>query len=371
MSKITFSNENVFYRELKQNVDLYFAKNNINKSGSQKLYVKTFVLISCALSLYFILIFSDNPPLIEILFCIILAFSLAGIGFNVMHDACHGSFSSKKWVNNLFGYTLNALGGNSHIWKSKHLTHHTFTNVDGKDDDIAKSPLLRQCESQRWLPFHRYQHIYIVLLYATSTIAWVFIFDFTKYFTRRLSGASLNKMKLKDHVIFWLSKLVYILFYILIPVIFKGGTRWAVGFLIVQVVIGYILALVFQLAHVVENTCFQSKDEISKSKKSDWAEHQVYSSANFSSDNKFLNWYLGGLNFQIEHHLFQKISHVHYPQISKIVKETCFKFGLPYNYFPTMVDAINSHFRVMRKLGKRPEGLQYNGTVFKLADSKF
>jgi len=285
----------------------------------------------------------------------ILGFVLASVGFNVMHDACHGSFSSKKWVNEIFGHTLNALGGNAFIWKFKHnIIHHTYTNVDGIDDDIAKSPIMRQCTTQKWVPAHRFQHIYVVLVYAISSFAWVFMMDFNKYFHQRIISTPLQKMDTKEHIIFWLSKAFYVLFYILIPVYFVGWGPWAIGFAVMHVALGFTLAIVFQLAHVVEHVEFEIATVDPKVIENEWAVHQVKTTANFAPRNKIVSWFVGGLNFQVEHHLFPRVSHVHYPAISRIVKSTCAKFNMPYNEFPTMISAIASHFRMMRFLGKKP-----------------
>jgi linoleoyl-CoA desaturase len=273
----------------------------------------------------------------------------------VMHDACHGSYSSKKWVNETLGLSLNALGGNAFIWKFKHnILHHTYTNVDGIDDDIAKSPLMRQCRTQKWVPAHRYQHIYVVLVYAISSFAWVSMMDFNKYLKQNVNGTPLQKMTIGDHLVFWLSKVLYVLFYVAIPVSVLGWGAWAIGFGLMHVVMGLTLALVFQLAHVVEHAEFEKAGEEDMLIENAWAEHQVRTTANFAPGNIFVNWYVGGLNYQVEHHLFPRISHVHYPALSKIVQQTCQQFNLPYNTYPTMTASMISHFKMMKSLGQHP-----------------
>jgi linoleoyl-CoA desaturase len=366
MTKLSFNNKkNTFYASLKASVDQYFTTQKIKKTGNWKLYTKTGVLIPGAILVYVGLIWlfrSSAPPasgwlvFAGIVLCGVLGLALASIGFNVMHDACHGSYSAKSWVNDLMGLSLNALGGNAFIWKFKHnIIHHTYTNVDGLDDDIAKSPVMRQCHSQKWVPAHRFQHIYVVLVYAISSIAWVAMMDFNKYFSRKIVNTPLQKMSVKERIIFWLSKVLYAVFYILIPAYFVGWSTWAIGYLSMAMILGLTLAIVFQLAHVVENAEFvhiEADDTVKLDE--EWAIHQVKTTANFAPKNKIISWYVGGLNFQVEHHLFPRISHVHYPAISKIVKETCREFGIAYNEFPTMTRAIASHFRTMRELGRKP-----------------
>jgi linoleoyl-CoA desaturase len=220
------------------------------------------------------------------------------------------------------------------------------------DDDIAKSPLIRQCSSQKWVPMHRIQHYYVILVYAISSFAWVFIMDFNKYFKKRVYTTELQKMSTNEHLIFWLSKVLYIVFYIAIPVYFVGWQAWAIGFTCMHVVMGLTLALVFQLAHVVEHTEFEKVDGDEKVIENEWAIHQLKTTANFARKDRVISWFVGGLNYQVEHHLFPRISHIHYPAISNIVKNTCQKFNVPYYEYDTMTEAVQSHFTMMKKLGR-------------------
>ena len=259
MAKVIFCKKNtVFYNDLKCSVESYFTSNKIQKTGDWRLYTKAIVLIPTAVFLYVFLLSFQYPVWLGVAFAALLGFVLASIGFNIMHDACHGSYSSKKWVNNLLGLTLNALGGNAFIWKFKHnIVHHTYTNVDGIDDDIAKSPIMRQCSTQKWVPAHRFQHIYVVLVYAISSFAWVVLMDFNKYFSKKIFNTPLQKMSTNEHLIFWASKALYLAFYVAVPVYFVGWGAWAIGFAAMHVTMELVLALVFQIAHVVEHTEFE------------------------------------------------------------------------------------------------------------------
>jgi linoleoyl-CoA desaturase len=366
MTRISFSNKpNSFYTSLKASVDQYFRTTALRKTGNWRLYAKTGVLIPVAITLYISLLCFFRQPAADasvlltitgLLMSTILGFVLASIGFNVMHDACHGSYSSREWVNGLMGLSLNALGGNAFIWKFKHnIIHHTYTNVDGIDDDIAKSPIMRHCPTQKWMPAHRFQHIYMILAYALSSFLWVLALDFIKYFSRKIVNTPLQKMDAREHFIFWLSKVLYIAFYIAIPVYVTGWHNWALGFICMHLALGLTLAIVFQLAHVVEGTEFvHIHTGETRKLEEEWAIHQVKTTANFAPRNKIISWFVGGLNFQVEHHLFPRISHIHYPAINVIVKDTCREYGIEYHEFPTMRQAIRSHFQVMRELGKKP-----------------
>jgi linoleoyl-CoA desaturase len=290
-----------------------------------------------------------------IILSMLLGFLLASIGFNVMHDANHGSYSSRGWINHLMGLTLNALGGNNFIWKQKHnIIHHTYTNIDGIDDDIAKSPFIRMCSTQVWVPAHRLQHFYTPFLYAFSSMIWILFQDFEKYFRKKIVDTPLARMSTSDHVIFWTSKVLYLFFYIAVPVIFMGWQSGLLFFLSMHIGQGITLSLVFQLAHVVEDTEFDSATGDAKQIENEWAIHQVRTTANFSTDSKIISWFTGGLNYQIEHHLFPRVSHVHYPALSKLVQAECAAYNLPYNNMPTFKSAVISHFRIIKMLGKRP-----------------
>jgi linoleoyl-CoA desaturase len=357
MSKITFNNKNNdFYISLKTSVEAYFAKNKIEKTGDWRLFIKSILLIGSSLTIYAVLMLVKVEVIPALILCAALGYLLACIGFSVMHDANHGSYSNKPLLNDALGLTANGLGASSYFWKQKHnIIHHTYTNVDGIDDDIAKSPIIRHCESQKWVPAHRIQHLYLLPVYSLSSIFWIFIMDFTKYFSRKIYTTEAWKMTLKNHIIFWATKVWYAVFYITIPILVWGWQGWLIGYLTMNVMLGLTLSLVFQLAHVVENTEFEHIPlDQTKHIETAWAEFQLKTTSNFAMKSKVISWFVGGLNYQVEHHLFPKVSHVHYPAISEILQEKCKEFNLPYNYYTTMWGALASHFKVMRQLGHKP-----------------
>lgn len=356
MTKVTYNNRNaVFFTSLKKSVDRYFEQTGLKKTGNVRLYIKSGVFILAAVGMYISLLLIKMPLLAGVTISALLGFVLACIGFNVMHDANHDSYSSSKWVNKTLGLTLNALGGNSFIWKQKHnIIHHTYTNIDGVDDDIAKSPFIRMCSTQRWVSAHRIQHLYTPVLYAVSSMIWVLYQDFEKYFKRKICNTQLRKMTAADHVLFWSSKVLYILFYLVIPMMVVGWQVWLLYFVCLHIGLGLTLSIVFQLAHVVEETEFDFAGGDDKQIENEWAVHQIKTTANFSGGNRIISWFAGGLNYQIEHHLFPRISHIHYPALSRFVKAECHAFKLPYNSIPTMSAAIASHFRFIKLMGQKP-----------------
>lgn len=357
MPRATFNNKQAtFLPALKKDVDAYFKENNLPKTGNWKLFSKTILFLPLAVLLYFMLLFYPMAGWIAIILCAVLGLVLALIGFNVMHDACHGCYSSRPWVNEVLGYTLNLIGGNSFIWKQKHnILHHTYTNVDGLDDDVAVSPFLRLCSTQKWVPIHRIQHIYAPFLYSLNTIFWMTYQDFQKYFTQKVYRTKLPNMSSKEHIIFWVSKVFYVLVYMVIPILVLGWKNWLIGYLVLNAVMGLGTSIIFQLAHVVEETEFSYvgiDDTITI--ENEWAVHQVKTTADFSPGSRVITFLAGGLNYQVEHHLFPRISHIHYPSISKIVKRKCEEFGIPYHISPTFFKAVHSHFRLIKQMGTRP-----------------
>lgn len=355
MGKVTFNNSNSqFFQSLKKSVDKYFEENLKKKTGDRRLYTKAVILIPASIMIYISLLVFQLPVAVALLLCALLGLTIASIGFNIMHDACHGSYSSKKWVNNTLGLTLNAIGGNAFFWKQKHnILHHTYTNIEGADDDIAQSKLLRQSPTQKWMPIHRYQHIYLTFAYSLTLFMWVSVRDFSKYFQKRIYNTPLQPMSRREHFTFWVSKALYAFFYVILPIIVVGPLAWLIGFATMGMVLGVVISYVFQLAHAVEGPEFDTVGIEDKMIETEWAVHQIRTTANFAENNKVVSWLVGGLNFQIEHHLFPRVSHVHYPAISRIVRDHCQRFQLPYHSFPNVQMAVVSHLRTMKKLGQK------------------
>jgi linoleoyl-CoA desaturase len=342
-------NPNTFFNALKEKVDRYFYENRLAPTGGRKLFFKSALQTISALSLYGWLVFFTPTIWLAIGLACLLGINLAVLGFNIMHEGGHQCFSKYKWLNSVAGYFLNALGGNIYFWKVKHnVNHHTFTNIEGIDSDIDVRPFMRLHPNQPRLGIHRYQHIYWGVLYGISYLAWVFYDDFVKYFRGKIAPhMKPMALSIREHIVFWITKLLYVGVFIALPILFLGWAKAIIGYLIVNVVCGLFISIVFQLAHVVEVNEFPIEKKLEK----DWAVHQISTTSNFATSNKLMFWLLGGLNFQIEHHLFPKISHIHYPQISRIVKETCQEFNVAYHEYSTMIEAVISHVMYLRKMG--------------------
>jgi linoleoyl-CoA desaturase len=353
MATIKFNgNSSAFYTDLKARVENYFREQKIETHGNFKIYLKSAFYILSFIACYIVLVFFTPSPLLAVLLCVAFGLLTAGIGFNVMHDGGHGSYSPKKNINRIAAMSLNFLGGSSFLWNIKHnMIHHTFTNIDGHDDDILNEPFLRLTKTQKRRFYHRYQFIYWVIVYGFMYFGWVFILDIMKYFRKSIASKTQIRFDFKTHVGFWLTKIIYVGLFVVLPLQFMPWYEFLIGFGIWVYTTGLITSVVFQLAHAVEDTHFiEPNTEVLES---DWAVHQVLTTANFGSRSKLLSFLTGGLNQQVEHHLFPRISHIHYPRLSPIVKATCQQHGLVYLEQPTFFHAVASHVRFLYKLGRR------------------
>ena len=343
-----------FHAELKRRIQDYFQEEGISTTGNYKLYTKAIILTLGLLLLYIHLVFfTPQSALLALLECAVLGVITAAIGFNISHDGSHGSFSKVKKVNEMAGLFLNILGANEFMWNSKHnVIHHAYTNIDGIDDDLDAGPLLRLCETQKLRSFHRFQHFYFWAAYSLLFFFWIFFSDYQKYFTKRIGSMPLKKMKVSDHIEFWGYKVLHLVFFAALPIYTVGLLPWALGFLVYGLVAGFVMSIVFQLAHTVRETQFPVAEATTNKMEDEWAIHQLKTTTNFATNNKLVTWFSGGLNFQVEHHLFPKISHVHYPAISKIVAQACMDFNIPYHNIPGMRLAVVSHVSHLKQLSR-------------------
>ena len=346
-----------FFRTLNSRVNSYFKENNIEKTGNWKIHLKTIILFTVFLVPYFLILTLDMPFWVHLLLTIVMGIGMAGIGMNVMHDANHGSYSTKSWVNKFMGGTIYVLAGNVHNWQVQHnVLHHTYTNIIGHDEDLEAGRIMRFSKEAEWHKFHRFQQYYAVFLYGLLTFNWAITTDFKQmrnYLKRKLSYGEPKSPKILWTTLI-ITKVIYMGIWIVLPMVI-GITWWKVlvGFFVMHYTAGLILSIVFQLAHVVDEAANPQPNEVGEMENT-WAIHQLFTTVNFAPKNKIVNWYTGGLNHQIEHHIFPHISHVHYGKIAKIVKETAKECQLPYYEYKTMSAAVVAHFKHLRTLGLKP-----------------
>lgn len=339
----------VFHETMKRQVDAYFEQADLRRRGLPAMYAKAALLLLWYGLSYSLLYFRDNSILELILFSISLGLAMSGIGFNIAHDACHGAFSSRPAVNRLLSFALDMIGGSSYVWKRKHnIYHHTYTNLTGADDDIDLGLLARLSPHQRRIGLHRFQHLYIWLLYAWLGVAWQYI-DLSRVIRGRIGPNPMERPKGWDLAALVAGKAVFFGLMIVLPAILLTPALALLAFLVATFTLGWTTAIVFQLAHCVEQAEFPAPQAPRSPLGKEWAVHQIETTVDFAPRNPLLTWYLGGLNYQVEHHLFPKICHLHYPALAAIVQRVCAQFEIRYRVYPNMLQALRSHYRFLRQ----------------------
>ncbi len=349
-----------FFVTLNQRVNSYFKTNNIDRTANSEMVVKTFFMFSLYFIPYaFIMLGGFTSGWIMLSLCVIMGFGKAGIGLSIMHDANHGAYSNKAWVNTALGLSLNIIGGHAFNWRIQHnVLHHTYTNVHDVDEDISPRGVLRMAPGSKWRPMHQYQHLYAWFFYGLMTFVWIVIKDYyrlTKYHNEGLVKKQKASVTM-EWIIMMTTKVIYYGYVFVLPMLILPFAWWQIliGFLVMHYVAGFILAIIFQPAHVIEGTEYPMPDGEGNLENS-WAIHQLHTTTNFGHKEKLFSWYVGGLNYQVEHHLFPNICHVHYREIAKIVEQTTKEFGLPYKTKETFFEAVAAHARQLKMLGEKPK----------------
>jgi linoleoyl-CoA desaturase len=355
--KITFENRRNrdFGTEIHRRVNAYFEERQLSRHANASMVVKTVVLLGLYVGAYGLIVSAALPLWGMWLMCVVMGVGMAGIGFNIGHDALHGAYSSRKWVNKGLGLSFDLVGANGCLWKIIHnVAHHTYTNIDGHDQDLDIGSFIRLSphREHRWI--HRFQHVLAFIAYSLATLFWVFIKDYKFILQKNIGPYEDKKHPLGEWVMLVTTKAFYYGYTIAVPLMVLDLAWWQflMGFLTFHLTAGLILGVVFQLAHVVEGTDFPQPDSNARIEEN-WLIHQMHTTSNFARNNALVTWYLGGLNFQIEHHLFPRICSIHYPQIAPIVEATAREYGVPYHEHPGFVDAIRSHYRILKRFGRR------------------
>lgn len=363
MSKINIvrfapKNGEGFYDTLKKNIDDFFKENDIAPTGNTALRWKTVAMLALFFVPYIFIVTGMAAGSVPLFFGLwfLMGLGMVGIGCAVHHDSNHGSYSESKTVNKIVGDVVNVVGGYDVTWRIQHnILHHTYTNIEGLDEDIDSGNLMRFSPNSKKYYLHRFQHIYGWFLYCLLTIQWVTYKDYRLLFLYEKKGLlkkekiTLNKALLELSIY----KVIYFGYALVLPIIFSGMPWYYVlaGFMTLHFTAGLSLSCIFQLAHVLESCEFPLPSEDRKMENS-WAIHQLLNTADFSPRSRIMYWFIGGLNYQVEHHLFPQISHVHYPKIAEIVKRTAQQYGLPYQVMPNFVDALRQHGRMLKKMGR-------------------
>jgi linoleoyl-CoA desaturase len=348
-----------FKKTLHSRVNEYFTLTGLSKNHNPAMLFKTVVMLALYILPFILILTISMSVWLVMLMYLIMGVGIAGIGMSVMHDGNHFGYSKNHRVNRLIGLTMNLLGADAYNWKIKHnKLHHVFTNIYGKDEDISSRVILRFAFGAPLKKYHKYQYLYAWFFYALMSLSMMFG-DIAKRISNRKRGLTNISLAAFRRSMFWLivSKILYFGVIIGLPILLTDLLWWQVllGFLLMHLVAGTIMSVVFQMAHVVEGPIQARPDKDGKINDS-LIVHQLKSTADFSKGNKLLSWYVGGLNYQVEHHLYPKICHVHYPAISKIVEATTQEFNIPYYVYDSFWDALRAHTKTLKRLGREEFG---------------
>ena len=349
---LRFGGRSEFLGVLRQRVDDYFSTTGRPQRDCPQMYVKTALIFSWFVMSYAMLVFVTSTWWQALPLAISLGFAMAAVGFNIQHDGGHRAYSNYSCINKLMALTLDLLGGSSYAWDRKHNSiHHTYVNITGHDSDINIGFLGRLSPHQRRRKLHRFQHYYLWVLYGFMGIKWQVYDDFRDVLLGRIDGHAFVRPKGWDLIVFIVGKLVFFSVAFVIPMLVCGAWAVLLFYGVATFAQSLTLSVVFQLAHCVEDAEFPLPENGTGQIENAWAVHQVETTVDFARKNRLVAWFTGGLNFQIEHHLFPRICHVNYPMISNLVEETCSEFGINYVAHRTFFAGVASHFRWLRRMG--------------------
>ena len=356
-SEVKFSDKHneEFYKVLKSRISNHFKSSKTTRFGNANMVIKTIFMFAIYFVPMVLLLTVVESTWLAILLWALMGFGMAGIGLSVMHDANHGAYSKNPRVNQWVGYIIHFIGGSDINWRIQHnVLHHTFTNVDGLDEDIDPGKVMRFSPHAPRLKAHKYQHLYAWFLYGLMTVLWFTSKDFGQMLRYKKKDL-LKTQNIKFGPAFTgiiLSKILYIGVTLALP-LWLSPISWyftVMGFFLMHFIAGVWLGIIFQPAHVVPSSNYPVPGP-SGNIEADWAVSQLYNTANFAPGARFFSWYVGGLNYQVEHHLFPNICHVHYRKISAIVRDTAAEYKLPYNSFKTFGMALKEHGKMLYNLG--------------------
>jgi linoleoyl-CoA desaturase len=316
------------------------------------MYLKSAVIIAWLAISYVALIGFVSSLWLAIPVAVSFALAATAVTFNIQHDGSHRAYSDSRWINKLAAMTMDFIGASSYIWRWKHVVyHHTYVNVSGHDTDIDVGFLGRFAPDQPRLWAHRFQHIYMWILYGFMAIRWHLIGDLLEIATGRVGGHRVPRPRGWDLATFIAGKAFSFTYLLVLPLLWHSAWVVIPFYLFVTGLMGVIMSVVVQLAHCVEEAEFPLPHERTGRIENSWAAHQVETTVDFARHSRLVCWFLGGLNFQIEHHLFPRVSHIHYPAIAAIVERVCWENGIRYVAHATVTAGLRSHYRWLRRMG--------------------
>lgn len=324
------------------------------RAAQRRAQAKAFVVVTVAVAAYWGLVVKSSAAWTAMLCAATLIVAVTAVATCVMHDANHGSLTRSARLNRLIGYSADLLGASSWMWRFTHNNlHHGNTNVDGVDSDISQAPWARLAPTQPWRRRHRFQHLYMWVLYGFLTMKWLVFGDFSNLLRGRVGEQPLRQRpRHRDVAVMITGKLAHVLWAIAIPLALHPWWIVVSFYVACSWLVGLMLAVIFQLAHCVDRAAFVSADE---PRRADVFElHQLRTTLDVDTRIPGLRWLMGGLNHQIEHHLAPRVPHTLYPLLARRLRTACAARDLPYHSHPTFVAAVRSHARWLREMGRPP-----------------
>lgn len=355
-TSVHFAGNQGFRKRVLERVEASLRERGRPSRDLPAMYVKTVLVFAWWLTTYLLILLGGFSMPVNLLLCVVLALSMAGIGFNVMHDANHGGYSRHAAVNRALSFSAELIGISSFRWRTKHnVWHHTYTNIAGLDDDVETFGTMRLTPREPWRPLHRFQTLYFPVVYSFIGLDFI-LRDFMMVLLGKTDEHhTYPAMSRSEKAVFWLGKLVFFTLMIGLPSLVFPWWQAVLGFFFVALTVGLVIGVVFQLAHIMEAADFPEPVGDPLRIEKEWAIHEVETTVNFAPNNRLLNWYVGGLNFQIEHHLLPRICHLNYRGIAPEVRATCEEFGVRYSSYDSFVGAFVAHVRALHRLGKAPQ----------------
>eukprot|EP00884_Botryococcus_braunii_P009658 jgi/Botrbrau1/18694/Bobra.0386s0021.1 len=348
--------EGKFYHVLKDRVEKYMRENKIDPRFSIAMYVKSLTIFGAIGLCWWHAFFGGHSLALALLAAAGLGVGMAEVGVSIMHDANHGAYSRNRWVTRLMAASLDVVGASSFMWRQTHVVgHHLTTNLEKVDPDICISPnfIRRVTLLQPLHPLHFYQHLYLGFLYGVLALKTTFMDDFSGLASGRTGTVDIARLTPGERAVFWAGKAIFALWFLLLPTAFSGlpWARLLLLWLCAEAMAGWVLAFMFQVAHITPDVEYLASEAGSGKVNRGWAAAQVATTADFSHGSWFWTHFSGGLNYQVIHHLFPGICHTHYPRIAPIVLKTCKEFNVPYVVYPSFWAAVSAHFRHLKQMG--------------------
>jgi linoleoyl-CoA desaturase len=357
-TQVQLDNKGELTRTLRARVDAYFESSGKARDGGPAMVRKAAGILAWWFASWatFVLVGTSAGWAAVIALSISMGTAMAAMGMAVQHDGGHQAFAATKGGNRWSAAVLDLLGASSYVWKVKHgFLHHTYPNVVGADDDIALEPLARFAPTQPRYSWHRFQHLYMWVLYGFIGLKWWLIDDFRELASGRVGSQPVKWPRGLEAGIFWGGKLVHGLWAVVIPGVVVGWGPAIAFYVGAQFVMGVLLSVTFQLAHCVEEADFVDPERLPAGQGPlvlDYARHQLATTVDFARHNRWVTWFVGGLNYQAVHHLFPRVCHLHYPALSPIVAEVCRDFDVEYKTSRSVRASVASHYRWLRRMGR-------------------